>query len=189
MGEFVRIKRNCSDTSMFHMEGKELYARFRERGYSHTQIKIAKRKVAARSRKSLLLKNMHRSNEGKKGEYGPVRLITTYGSQWDKVRNILAKHWGILTSNKNLAGILGRGPKMLARRAKNLSDILVQSEYIRQSNTSWLTEYPRSLGMFPCTRCQSVLLLTEPVPSWMPPVQKSTRSGIISTARPSRLST
>lgn len=93
----MRIKRNCSDPSMFTMEGKELYERFREKGYSHRQIKTAKRKEAKRSRESLLLTNTNKGN--KKSEYGPVRLITTYGSQWDRVRKTLERHWGILTSN------------------------------------------------------------------------------------------
>lgn len=43
---------------------------------------------------------------------------------------------------------------MVARRAKNLGNMLIQSECTRQTNTSWLTEYPHSLGMFPCSKWQ-----------------------------------
>lgn len=87
-------------------------------------------------------------------EPGPVRLITAYGAQWGSVCKILEKHWSILINNKGLANIVGDGPKMVAHRSKNLGDILIHSEFTRQQDPTWLSEYPRYKGMVPCTKCQ-----------------------------------
>lgn len=95
-----------------------------------------------------------KKEQQKTEDQGPVRLITTYGTQWESVRKILQKHWNILTNNKKLANIVGDGPKMVARRARNLGDILIHSEFTRYQDPTWLSDYPRHTGMVPCTRCQ-----------------------------------
>lgn len=38
VGQFLRIRQNCSMVENFHVESKEMYGRFRERGYSHQCI-------------------------------------------------------------------------------------------------------------------------------------------------------
>lgn len=48
VGQFLRIKRNCTEAADYRLESLDLYARFRERGYSHRQIRRARRKVAMR---------------------------------------------------------------------------------------------------------------------------------------------
>lgn len=151
-GQFIRIKRNCSNTIDYRKESKDLYLRFRERGYSHKQIRKAKRKAAIRTRESLLLIDQ-KSKTQKTKESEPIRLITTYGAQWDSVRKVLEKNWTILINNKSLANIVGDRPKMVARRSKNLGDLLIHSEYTRRQDSTWLSGYPRSVGMFPCTKC------------------------------------
>lgn len=43
---------------------------------------------------------------------------------------------------------------MVARRSKSLGDILIHLEFTKQQNSTWLSEFPHSRGMFPCTKCQ-----------------------------------
>lgn len=57
---------------------------------------------------------------------GPVRFITSFGTQWQQVRSILSDHWHILTRSDNLREIVGDRPLMVAKRARNLNDTLVQ---------------------------------------------------------------
>lgn len=45
-------------------------------------------------------------------------------------------------------------PRLVARRTKNLGDLLIQSEFTRNQDSTWLSNYPWTLGMFPCNRCQ-----------------------------------
>lgn len=85
---------------------------------------------------------------------GPLREITQFGAQWDVVRGILDKHWGILTSTPGLAKIVGPCPNMVARRAKNLGDLLIRSEFRKARDTMWLSDFPRRRGMFSCELCQ-----------------------------------
>lgn len=49
---------------------------------------------------------------------GPVRLIMHFGAQWDTVRKVLQKHWGILTNCPAIANIVGLSPKTVTRRAQ-----------------------------------------------------------------------
>lgn len=87
-------------------------------------------------------------------EPSPMRLITTYGAQWGSVRKALEKNWNVLLKNKNIAKIVGERPKMVAQRSKSLGDILIHSEFTKQQNSTWLSKFPRSRGMFLCTKCQ-----------------------------------
>lgn len=62
------------------------------------------------------------------------------------MRAILKKHWDVLTNTPGLAKIVGPAPLMVAKRAKNLGDILVHSEFTRTVDSNWLSNYPRSKG-------------------------------------------
>lgn len=84
----------------------------------------------------------------------PVRIITAFGFQWDNVRSIFEKHWGILTNAPELKKIVSPSPKHVARRARSLGDMLIKSKFVKETSPTWLSEYPRSQGMFPCNRCQ-----------------------------------
>lgn len=54
LGQFLRIRRNCSDMDDFKNESRELYGRFRDRGYSHTSIRRAKKRALWTERGELL---------------------------------------------------------------------------------------------------------------------------------------
>lgn len=84
----------------------------------------------------------------------PIRIITAFGSQWNSVCTILDKHWGILTNSPDLAKIVRTSPLLVAQRARSLVDMLIQSEFVKKPDVTWLADYPRAVGMFPCNRCQ-----------------------------------
>lgn len=97
VGQFLRIKRNCTNVADYKRESSELYTRFRERGYSHRQLRRARKRAAVRNRESLLQGT--KTTKGSQIQTNePVRVITAYGSQWNNVFSILKKHWGILTN-------------------------------------------------------------------------------------------
>lgn len=54
----------------------------------------------------------------------------------------------------NLTDIVGPCPHLIARRARNLKDTLVHSEYTRERTTNWLTDLPPLKGMYACEHCQ-----------------------------------
>lgn len=63
---------------------------------------------------------------------------------------ILQNHWHILTQSSDLKTIVGPRPFLVAKRASNLNDTLVQSEFVRTQNINWLTDLPKLKGMYPC---------------------------------------
>lgn len=154
VGHFLRIKRNCTKTEDYKKEGAEMYKRFRERGYSLGQIRKAKKKAAGRSRESLLQKEDSYEDLGSPNNSRSVRIITAFGAQWNLVRNSLERHWEILTNSPGLIEIVGTAPKMVAHQAKNLGDMLIQSEFTKEPDPNWLSTYPRTKGMFPCNKRQ-----------------------------------
>lgn len=87
IGQFLCIKRNCSNPKDYRDESDALYLRFRERGYFHRQLRRAKSKAGNRDHKDLL-------SDTKKevSEPSPVWVITQFGTQWESVRMILKKH-------------------------------------------------------------------------------------------------
>lgn len=56
IGQFLRTRRNCSNKQDFMSAARDLYGRFRERGYSHSCIREAKRRAIQTDRQKLLLK-------------------------------------------------------------------------------------------------------------------------------------
>lgn len=151
VGQFLRLKRNCTENHKYREEEKDLYKRFRERGYSHRQLRRAKQKVAKIERKELLHKQDNENNKRQVGDQ--VRFITQFGVQWEEVRASLQKNWGILQNNTIINAWIGKSPMMTARRSPNLGDILIKSEFIHSQNENWLTGHPRTKGMFSCGKC------------------------------------
>lgn len=83
----------------------------------------------------------------------PIRIITRYGAQWEQTRKVLSHHWHILSEALIIGDIVGDRPLLTARRARNLKDCLVHSEYNRPQRWDWLTSLPPLKGMYPCGRC------------------------------------
>lgn len=152
VGQFLRTRRNCSEDNEFLQESRELYKRFRERGYSHGCIRKAKKRAYLTERTSLLSKNKP-AQQLDRTTHPPIRIITKFGAQWGQVRKILNRHWHILAESPILGRIVGSRPLLTARRATNLRDNLVHSEYTRPTRRNWLTSLPLLRGMFQCGRC------------------------------------
>lgn len=142
VGQLLRIKRDCTRHDDYIHESNDLYKRFKERGYTHRQLKKAKRKLGIRKREDLLKKKKDHNDI-----QNTTRIITQYGTQWDAVRQILQKHWGMLTNTPGLQDNVGPHPNMVARHARNLGDILMRSEFVKDSEGTWLSQFPRSKGM------------------------------------------
>lgn len=128
-GQFLRIRRNCSEDKLFLIEAGDLYQLFRERGYSHLPLKKAKDKALKSKREDLLVTQKRPQQIVHNTEAAFPRIITKFSSQWTEVQKILNKHWHILRSAPLIANIVSPRPLLTAKRARNLGDTLVHSEY------------------------------------------------------------
>ncbi|KAM5171926.1 LOW QUALITY PROTEIN: DNA-directed RNA polymerase III subunit RPC2 [Mantella aurantiaca] len=136
-GQFLRIRRNCSRDADLSKEMQDLTSRFKVRGYSNRTIARSKSKALANDRSTILRPRERTTNSR------PIGLITRYGSHWNHLKGILQKHWPILLLDERIAETVGTRPHLIARRAPNLRDKLVHSEYI--SNTT----IPRQMRLAP----------------------------------------
>lgn len=80
-------------------------------------------------------------------------LLPPFGVQWQQVRSILSDHWHILTRSDTPKAIVGDRMSMVAKRARNLKDDLVESEFKCPISRNWLTDLPMVKGMHPCGHC------------------------------------
>lgn len=90
VGQFLRIKRNCTLDKDFSTEAIDMYNQYRERGYSHKCIRQAKKRAHNIDRHKCLdttpgpkHNEMHSS---------PIRIINRFEAQWDQVKRILNNH-------------------------------------------------------------------------------------------------
>lgn len=130
VGQFQRIRRNCSTESDYQREADELYKRFRERCYLHRTLKRAKN-IASEKMRSDLLKPHCTTSEIPESS---LRIITKFGEQWKELGKVIGDHWHILTRSSDLKDIVGPRPYLVAKRASNLNDTLVQSEFVKTPN-------------------------------------------------------
>lgn len=90
-GQYLRLQRNCSDDKKFKMEADQLYIRLSSRGYSRTCLKKAYNRVIGKQRVELL------SKVTKRPMPNTTWVITTYSDQHKQIRDIMYKHWHLLT--------------------------------------------------------------------------------------------
>lgn len=80
-----------------------------------------------------------------------LRIITTYNNQWTDINKILWRNWNILTNDKKVAAFIPDRPRLAARRARNLRDVLTKSHFTHPQVR--LNQGMKLLGTFPCGDC------------------------------------
>ncbi|XP_056397116.1 uncharacterized protein LOC130291827 isoform X2 [Hyla sarda] len=152
MGQFLRLRHNCSQMEDFKKHARDLMERLRVRGYPKKVISKAFQK-ALHSERNDLLKPRTRLEDTS------LRLITPYNNQWNQIRQLLYQHWTILKSDSKLNSLIPSTPLLTAKRSRNLKDILTQSHFTRpRGKRNKRLEY---IGSFPCGEC-SICQYMEP---------------------------
>ncbi|XP_073430158.1 uncharacterized protein [Dendrobates tinctorius] len=124
IGQFLRVRRNCTSEVVFREEAAQLTKRFRKRNYPRGSISRAYQRANGTTQDSLL------ATRDKIRSVMP-RFITQYNSQWSQVREVIGRHWGILTTDLQTSALVPERPCITARRAPNFKDILTKSHYMR----------------------------------------------------------
>ncbi|XP_044129318.1 uncharacterized protein LOC122922697 isoform X2 [Bufo gargarizans] len=128
-GQFLRLRRNCTEMHDFKMASEDLSMRLHERGYPKKVISRAFENAKGSIREDLFIPRP-------KPRDGKVRLITKYNNQWSDLYKILNTHWFLLQSDTKLAAYVDAKPKIIARRATNLKDTLVYSHFQRPTTST-----------------------------------------------------
>ncbi|CAJ0960814.1 unnamed protein product [Ranitomeya imitator] len=138
VGQFLRMRRICSDESSFERQSRDLSTRFAERGYSSRCIKQAYWRARCTDRSQALNKQ---------------RLEMGTMTRWYEVRDILYKHWKVLQLDPILAQYIPSKPAVTYRRSPNIRDSLVHSHYVNKKNDNPFGSRGPKWGCRPCGSC------------------------------------
>ncbi|KAM9316646.1 laminin subunit alpha-4 [Gastrophryne carolinensis] len=153
IGQFLRIRRNCSDEEDFLRQANDLTSRFIRRGYPKAVVQRAFLRAKDTPRSNLLVPKKRKRD-------GPqVRYITRFNNQWHSLRRILHSNWHILKTDPLLARWVRGGPRMTAQRAPNIRDRVCSSHFAPVSN--WLRDQNSLVGSHPCGGCSICPLMTK----------------------------
>ncbi|CAJ0944236.1 unnamed protein product, partial [Ranitomeya imitator] len=124
VGQFMRVRRICSNDGNFHKQARDLTHRFRDRGYNYADIRKGYSRALYSDRPSLLA--------------GPPRK----------------RHWSVLLTDRDLSGQLTPYPLITWHRSRTLGDILCNSHYVPPRNNPFGTSQKGPpWGCFPCGNC------------------------------------
>ncbi|CAJ0966697.1 unnamed protein product [Ranitomeya imitator] len=149
VGQFLRMKRICSDNTKFQKQARILTNNLQQRGYNHRSIRKGYRRALATPRSQLLCQRNKESREQ------PVRLITTFNSRWTEILDILKKYWPILHADEDLCRFLPAYPSVTWRRSKNLKDLLTRSHYVAPHRSPFSDRIGPRWGSFQCGDCSA----------------------------------
>ncbi|XP_063077568.1 uncharacterized protein LOC134467623 [Engraulis encrasicolus] len=135
-GQFVRLKRICSNDEDFEVKANDMAKRFRDRGYDETVIDQARGRASHKNRSELL-------NPAPKTSDSVVTFV----------KRIINKHWKLLKCDPSLNHLPDK-PRFCFKRGKNIKDLVVSSMYQEvptPSTTSWLSK--PLFGNYRCGKC------------------------------------
>ena len=117
--QFLRLRRICSEDDDFEEESF-----FVARGYPVQLVQEGRRKAASTPR-ALLSAGRNANQTGT----NRVSMVTTYHPKNTPVCTILSRNYNILTNDDSTRVIFSQPPLKAYRRAKNLRDLLVHSDF------------------------------------------------------------
>ena len=122
-GQFLRIRRICSDRIDFVQHCVTKGRHFVRRGYPAPFIANAFLKAYKLSRESLLTPKV-----SEKSEIAPNILVTTYNPGFQGLKNVVNKNWDLLGKSCTTRAIYREKVMGAFRRPKNLKDYLMKAK-------------------------------------------------------------
>ncbi|KAI8516763.1 corticospinal neuron axon guidance through spinal cord [Branchiostoma belcheri] len=146
-GQFLRIRRICSNTSRYREKASEFRHHFQKRGYEETLLDAAITRAQERSREDTLQKRTPTTPQDR------TVLVTTYSPHLPPLHTTIKKYWNLLQLSSRTKDIFKDPPLVAYRRNKNIKDMLVRAR-IPKENRNFLEKFVPS-GSFPCgkNRC------------------------------------
>ena len=123
-GQFIRIRRICSNLDEYKRNCTILSEFLVKRGYNRKSLESAICEVSAMERKDLLL-------DKEKPKKDPQ---TIFVSEWhpslSKLPTILKKHYHLLQSDRNLSEVFPEPPSVAFRRPKSIRNHLIRGDIL-----------------------------------------------------------
>ena len=144
-GQFLRVRRDCTDDSDYFEQANVLKKRFAQKGYDEINLVSMIQEIAEKPREDCFKKKIE---EPSTNEH-QWSFLTGFHIQYKEIETIYKKHWHILSRDRHLGGVIPQQPRFIYRRAPNFGDRVVRKI---------LDPPDRQLkidlkGFFPCRRC------------------------------------
>ena len=116
-GQFLRVKKICSDPADTTRSIQDLERKFHERGFPKASTEQQKKKTEGVTRPNLLIDKVKtRSNR--------TPFTATYNERHPPIKKIINSHWDILRTHGDLAETFTEKPVVAFKRNRNLRDIV-----------------------------------------------------------------
>ena len=122
-GQFLRLRRICSDTADYISKANKLIGYFKQRGYNSNIVEEAAKQALKTSRESLL----GDSSNKEKRESQSI-LVTTWHPKLKQLSSILKKHFHLLQNDKKLKKVFTSPPLVAFRKKRSIRDIVVRND-------------------------------------------------------------
>ena len=164
-GQFQRLRRICNNDQEFSVKSKEMYGRFKERGYPQKTLDLSLSRATSLERQSLLKRKPMVTNKER------VYFSTCYSTQADGIRRIIKRNWHLFECDDLLSDVFQDPPVFSFKRAPTLGDKLVHSHLPARPQNTWLPKIPN--GTFKCGHCSICDVVTK-VKTFTHPVTQQT---------------
>ena len=125
-GQFIRVRRICSQLEDFVKNGKRLCKHFVDRGYNENFIEKVFQTVKNMDRSTLLNEENNPPNDPQS------ILVTTWHPHLNKLPSILHKNYNILSQDSQLSKIFTSKPMVAFKRRKTLGNYLVRNDVTKK---------------------------------------------------------
>ncbi|CAH2327957.1 Hypothetical predicted protein, partial [Pelobates cultripes] len=156
IGQYLRLRRNCSNIEDFKIKARALQHQFKQKGYPNRCLKYAYKRALCEERWELL-----KDKSIPKLTQEIIRCIGNFDAGWNQIMDILDRFWPLLHQDIHLKKVITPRASVTARRGRNIKDILVPSHLksTPQKNT-WLKS--TVLGTYQCGKCKACKFIRRP---------------------------
>ena len=122
-GQFIRIRRICSEDSEFDRHSKQTKKYFAQRGFTEKHLQETIEEIRKIPRDELL------KDQEKKAEKDPHAIfVCTWHPKLKELQSVLNKNYEILKNDPRLREVFSEKPTIAFRRKKNLRNILCRND-------------------------------------------------------------
>lgn len=143
-GQFLRIRRNCSDTQDFDRQAHQLEKDLRDRQYPPSVVQKARKRPRNTNREALL-------EPKEREDTNTLTCVTTFTPASNNIKKIINRNWRIINSD----GLNLEKPHFAFKRTANIRDGLVHTRprSKEESNRPPIWNLPPVTGHHPCGNC------------------------------------
>uniref|UniRef100_A0A8C5PUJ4 Reverse transcriptase domain-containing protein n=1 Tax=Leptobrachium leishanense TaxID=445787 RepID=A0A8C5PUJ4_9ANUR len=145
-GQFLRMKRNCTNISDFDIQSTKLRSDCAEKGYNIQTLEDTRAEVRQMERLDLLKK---KKKNPILNPMESIPFIFSYNPLNKDIRRSIKKHWPILQKDPILGGILPAIQRIICRGVKNLKMELTHK--VRNKKT--INHFGLQAGFHQCGNC------------------------------------